>query len=247
MGGERTMRGQDKLIGLFNRWNRPPARSANDIHDAVLAAIVVQDLPPGTKLGEEMLVEIFDLSRRHAAAALDRLGWEGLVTRLPNRGAWVATPDAAEARDIFAARRTIESGIVEALARADPQPDYAPILAELAREHAARAQGQLREAIRLSGRFHILLAQLSGHRILTDQVGLLVARTSLVIALYERPDAMTCWRDDHAVLLETIGAGRVDAAIELMKEHLQALFNELDLTRQAGLGFDPRHVFRLQM
>lgn len=32
-----------------------------------------------------------------------------------------------------------------------------------------------------------------------------------------------------------------------MKEHLQALFNELDLTRQAGLGFDPRHVFRLQM
>lgn len=241
------MRGQERLIGVFNRWNRPPAASAGDIHDALLDAIVVQDLPPGTKLGEELLVEIFDLSRRHASAALDRLGWEGLVTRLPNRGAWVAAPDAAEARDIFAARRTIEGGIVETLARADPPPDFGQILAELAQEHAARSQGQLREAIRLSGRFHILLARLSGHRILADQVSLLVARTSLVVALYERPDAMTCWRDDHAVLLEAIGAGRVDAAVDLMRKHLQALFDELDLTRQAALDFDPRGVFRVQV
>ncbi|MGI4802909.1 MAG: GntR family transcriptional regulator [Janthinobacterium lividum] len=241
------MPGQERLIGVFNRWNRPPAASASDIHDALLDAIVVQDLPPGTKLGEELLVEIFDLSRRHASAALDRLGWEGLVTRLPNRGAWVAAPDAAEARDIFAARRTIESGIVETLARAYPRPDFEPILAELAQEHAARAQGQLREAIRLSGRFHILLARLSGHRILADQVGLLVARTSLVVALYERPDAMTCWRDDHTLLLETIRAGQVNVAVELMRAHLQALFDELDLTRQAALDFDPRRVFRLQM
>lgn len=239
------MRGQERLIGVFNRWNRPSAASASDIHDALLDAIVVQDLPPGTKLGEELLVEIFDLSRRHASAALDRLGWERLVTRLPNRGAWVATPDAAEAQDIFAARRTIESGIVETLAQADPKPDFAPILAELAQEHVARAQGQFREAIRLSGRFHILLAGLSGHRTLADQVSLLVARTSLVVALYERPDAMTCWRDDHAVLLEAIGTGRVDAAVELMREHLQKLFDELDLTRRAGLDFDPRGLFRL--
>lgn len=241
------MRGQERLIGVFNRWNRPPAASASDIHDVLLEAIVVQDLPPGTKLGEEMLVEIFDLGRRHASAALDQLGWEGLVTRLPNRGAWVAAPDAAEARDIFAARRTIESGIVETLACADSKPEFEPILAELAQEHAARAQGQLREAIRLSGRFHVLLARLSGHRILADQVGLLVARTSLVVALYERPDAMTCWRADHTLLLETIRAGQVDAAVELMRAHLQALFNELDLTRQAALDFDPRRVFRLQM
>jgi DNA-binding GntR family transcriptional regulator len=234
---------QNGLVGIFNARNRPPAHNAADIHDAVLTAIVDQRLPPATKLGEEALVEVFNLGRRLVSAALDQLSWEGLVTRLPNRGAFVATPEAEDAREIFAARQAIESGVVEALARSRAPLDFSAIEAAMAREHACRAQGRLREAIRLSGGFHVSLAFLSGNRILADQVRLLVARTSLVVALFENPGGLACWHDDHKELLAHIRARRVRAAATLMQKHLQDLLDGLDLTRQAPPSFDLRSAF----
>ena len=78
---------QTGLVGLFNRRNRPQATTAREVHAALLAAIVDQRLPPATKLGEEALVEVFNMSRRQVSTALDRLSWEGLVVRVANRGA----------------------------------------------------------------------------------------------------------------------------------------------------------------
>lgn len=247
MGGGGTVARQNKLVGILNSRNRPAAASARDIHDLLLHAIVVQDLPPKTKLGEEMLVEIFNLGRRHVSAALDQLTWERLVTRVPNRGAWVAAPDAEEAREIMAARRAIETGIVEALVRADPQPDFSAVETAMALEATERARGRVRQAIRLSGGFHVLLARLSGNRILADQVDLLVARSSLVIALNDSPTSLVCWHDDHAELIRLIQARNLNAATALMQHHLEELLRTMVLTRQAPSGFDARTVFEAGM
>ena len=246
MGDLRMMGRHDRLVGIFNSRTRPAATSAKDIHDALLNAIIVQDLLPGARLGEEMLVEVFNLGRRHVSAALSQLAWEGLVTHLPNRGARVATPSAAEAREIFAARHAIESGIVDALARATPRPNYTDIETALAQERAERSQGRMREVIRLSGGFHVLLARLSGNRILADQMELLVARTSLLVALYENPGALACWHDDHGAIIDKIRLREPGPAVALMQRHLQALLAGIDLTRQAITEFDARDVFRIK-
>jgi hypothetical protein len=65
----------------------------------------------------------------------------------------------------------------------------------------------MREAIHLSGGFHVLMAELSGNRILADQVWLLVARTSLVINLFENQTGLAGWRDHHDELIQ-LCAGR---------------------------------------
>ena len=114
----------------------------------------------------------------------------------------------------------------------------------MAREGAERARGNLRGAIRLSGGFHVLLARLSGNRILASQVELLVARTSLVVALFENPGGMACWHDDHLKLVDLIRARQTHDAIILLQQHLEDLLNGLDLTRQAPTGFDLRSVFQ---
>ncbi len=238
------MKRQNGLVGVFNQRNRPPATTARDIHAALLGAIVDQRLLPGTKLGEDMLVEVFNLGRRHVSAALEQLSWEGLVVRLPHRGAFVATPDGEEAREIFAARRAIETGVVEVLAQARPTADFTEIERTMARESAERARGNLRGAIRLSGGFHVLLARLSGNRILANQVELLVARTSLVVALFENPGGMACWHHDHVTLVNLIQARQTQPATILLQHHLENLLNGLDLTRQAPAGFDLRSVFQ---
>ncbi|WP_161993592.1 GntR family transcriptional regulator [Muricoccus nepalensis] len=232
--------GQNRLVGVVHAGNRPRARDAAGVHEHLLAAIVDQRLPPGTRLTEADLVETFDLGRRVVGEVLHRLAWEGLVTILPNRGARVASPDAAEARAIFAARRAIEAGTAEAVARAGDPAAVAALSENLAEEGRLRAAGRLREAIRLSGGFHVLVANLSGNPILAGAVRLLVARTSLVIALFDNRGGLACWHDDHASFVELVRRRRHRAAAALMRHHLLEIERDLRLDRPRREAIDIR-------
>src|ERR1700712_1276566 len=86
--------------------------SKADIHERIYNAIVEHRLMPGTKLPEEHVAELFSVSRTQVRGVLQRLAVEQLVTLIPNRGAFVATPSADEARDVLGVRRTLEPAIV---------------------------------------------------------------------------------------------------------------------------------------
>ncbi|MBX9594308.1 MAG: GntR family transcriptional regulator [Roseomonas sp.] len=229
-----------RLVGVINAANRPKAEDAEAVHAHLFEAIVDQRLPPGAKLTEQSLVETFDIGRRVINDALKRLVWERLAVAPRNRGVFVAAPDAEEARAIFAARRAIEGGCVEAVARRGDPSDAALLLDNLAEEHRLRRAGEMREAIRLSGGFHTLLARLSGNPILEEQVHLLVARTSLVVALYEDRTGLACWHDDHGELVALMRARRHRAAVTLMQKHLSDIERGLRLDRPPVEGIDIR-------
>src|SRR5258708_18520064 len=108
----KKMRAPARLVGLSNPANRPKVASLDDIYDHIVAWIMDQRLPPGNKLNELMLCDIFNVGRRQVAQILVRLNHDRLVDLHPNRGAFVAAPDVAEARAIFEARRAIEMEIV---------------------------------------------------------------------------------------------------------------------------------------
>src|SRR6185369_7306889 len=94
-------------------------RAAEDrVFNAVLNAILDHRLAPGTKLVERDLSELLGVSRGAVRAALARLGHSLLVELRPNRGAVIANPSAAETRDVFEARRVIESAVLQRLAGA---------------------------------------------------------------------------------------------------------------------------------
>ena len=229
-----------RLVGVVHPANRPKAEDAEAVHAHLFEAIVDQRLPPGAKLTEQSLVETFDIGRRAIGDALKRLVWERLAVAPPNRGVFVAAPDATEARAIFAARRAIEAGCIEAVARRGDRADAAALDANLAEEHRLRRAGRVREAIRLSGGFHTLVARLSGNPILEEQVRLLVARTSLVVALYEDRTSLACWHDDHGELVGLIRARRHRAAAALMQRHLTEIERGLRLDRPPADGIDIR-------
>src|SRR5919106_4854126 len=89
--------------------------TADSIHAKIYGAIVEQRLPPGTKLGEEALCEIFGVSRTLIRRVLQRLASERMVELWPHRGAFVARPSVEEARDVFEARRALEAHVVKKL------------------------------------------------------------------------------------------------------------------------------------
>jgi len=86
---------------------------------------------------------------------------------------------------------------------------------ELAPEARLSTARRLREAIQLSGGFHFLVADLSGNPILAAAVRLLVARRSLVIAVFDNRGGLACWHDDHADFVELVRRRRHRAAAAL--------------------------------
>jgi DNA-binding GntR family transcriptional regulator len=232
-----------RLLGVMNARNRPKAKTVEDVHAHVFSAIVDQRLLPGTKLTELALMESFGVSRRIVGAALLRLAWENLVVSFPNRGVFVAAPDASEAREIFSARVAIEAGTTEAVAQAADAQTIARLRENLARERELREEGRVREAIHLSGGFHVLMAELSGNRILSEQVRLLVARTSLLINLFENQTGLSGWHDHHGDLIDHCERGEVAAAVALMRDHIRELESSLALDRRRPVSFDMLGVF----
>ena len=232
-----------RLVGVMNDRTRPKVQNPEDAYAHLFDAIVDQRLLPGTKLSEMALVEAFGVSRRAVGAALQRLAWDRLVVVFPNRGAYVAAPDAEEVREIFAARIAIEAGTTEAVARTVEVEGLARLAVNLAEEQALREQGRMREAIHLSGGFHLLMATLSGNRILAEQVRLLVARTSLAIALFDNRGGLAGWHDHHGDLIALCRTRQVEAAVTLMKDHIRELADSIALDSRRPVAFDMVGVF----
>jgi DNA-binding GntR family transcriptional regulator len=207
----------------------PPTEAV--IFERVLASIFEHRLPPGTKLGEEQLAAIFGVSRARIRRVLPRLAHEGVVTLEPNRGAFVAKPTIADALEVFEARKLIEPGIVaRLLARPDRKGIAARLKQHVAAERRARAEGDTRSTIRLSGEFHILLAEMAGNARLSKIMRELATLTCLIIALYDKPSVPHCISDEHADIVAAIVEGSPARTAKLMIAHLDHVQHGLDLS-----------------
>lgn len=232
-----------RLVGLSNAENRPRVDSLDDIHEHIVASIVDQRLPPATKLNELMLCEIFNVGRRQIGQVLVRLKHDMLIELHPNRGAFVASPGVAEARAIFEARRAIEAEITRIVVTKATREQIAALKRNVEQEAVARRTGRIRDAIRLSGKFHTLLGEFCGNPILGSMINQLVARTSLVVSLYENQNTMSCWHDDHGLFIKHLEARAVAPAVALMRKHLQEIEASLDLEKAPPAPFDLRAIY----
>ena len=217
--------------------------SEDAIYERILAAIFEHRLPPGTKLGEDRLAAIYGVSRARVRRVLPRLAHEGVVTLEPNRGAFVASPTVEDARNVFGARRIIEPGIVECLLA---QPGRRGAIARL-REHVvverrARAANDTRAIVRLSGEFHVLMAETSGNPLLARTMRELASLTCLIIALYDKPSVPSCIGEEHRNIVDALAAGEAQRAAKLMVEHLDHIEENLDLAVPAPAPVDLESV-----
>ena len=212
---------------------------AQAIRDRLRDAIVDRRLAPGTKLAESEVGTLFDVSRTVVRAALQMLSFEGLVKVERNRGAFVANPTPDEARQVFAARRMVEPGLAIAACQRVTPDDlerfrvHLDTEAKYLAEHGPNAR---RAEIRASGDFHLLLATVAGNAILQRFMEELIARSSLVIALYGRSGASTCGHSEHGDILAALASGNAAEASAHMLRHIDHIEADLDLRDRQGMA-----------
>lgn len=201
------------------------------IAEHVLDAIAEHRLKAGTKLGEQALSDIFSCSRTHVRRALLTLAAQKVVELKPNRGAFVATPTPKEAQNVFQARRALEKTIVRNAASLASKRDIARLKRHVQEEAEARASEERSRAIRLSGEFHLILAEIGQNDVLQKFLKELVLRSSLIIGLYANSAGPACEGGDHQELVDAIAAGDPTKAADLIDAHLRQIEEALDFAR----------------
>lgn len=214
--------------------------TVTEICDKLWQAIFERKLCPGMRLKEEELAEIFSTTRARVRQALSLLERDRLVTLIPNRGGFVSEPTIEEARDVFFARRLIEGGLVEQLCARVTDTDIRRLRAHVALERAAHVADDMPAIMRLSGAFHILVAELAGSEYLHDVLRDLVSRTSLISTLYQPRQTHDCGPDEHEEIVNHIARRDVAAALGAMAHHLGHIEAQLDLNEAPELPRDLR-------
>ena len=218
------------------------ATSVQQIRDRIWLAIAERKLRPGTRLKEEQLAEIFSVSRARVRQALSLLERDRLVTLIPNRGGFVAEPSVEEARDVFFARRIIEGRLVERLCERATKADVARLRAHVAEERKAHQANDLSAIVRLSGGFHILVAELAGSQYLFEVMRDLVSRTSLITTMYQPRLTHDCGPDEHERVVDKIAKRDAAGAYADMEHHLAHVESQLDLNEAPEQPADLRAV-----
>lgn len=192
------------------------------IYGSLRRAILEQALKPGTKLPEDSIGDTFGVSRTSARNALLRLASDGLVEIKPNRGAAVSMPTLEEAVEVFALRRCLEREVIERLCKRMPRDGIDALISHVREEERALKASSPR-SIRLAGEFHILLAELTGSKLLIDFISQIVSRSSLILARFGRPHSAECGIDEHIQLIEALKRQDLERATEIMDHHLHAV------------------------
>jgi DNA-binding GntR family transcriptional regulator len=204
-------------------------QKAASIDRVIIDAILSGSIRAGTRLGEQALASLFQVSRTSVREALIRLEARGILQVSPRRGWFVIEPSLEEAQEAFQARCAVEMGILRTVAKVDEA------VVKKLREHIV----QEREAIKgddigarsyLLGDFHVCMVEAFGNRLLADLLRDLTARTVLISALYQSTHDAAESCDEHEQITNLLADGDLENAAKLMSRHIGNV--EAALTRR---------------
>ncbi|MAO81928.1 MAG: GntR family transcriptional regulator [Nocardioides sp.] len=203
--------------------------------DAIRRKILSGQLQPGQRLIEERLTEELAISRPPLREALRLLETEGIIERLPRRGAFVKTLSDQDAHEVVVLRAALErlafeTGIpVSDEARLEPARRALEEMERCARDED---RGALVEA---GYRFHSALVKIAGNRQLEQiyasvQQKILLCMARNLVAREKFFEDLPSHAARHRELLEIVASGDRTKALEALAAHGEDSF---ELARDA--------------
>jgi DNA-binding GntR family transcriptional regulator len=206
-----------------------PGRSEH-AYQLIRRAIVEGEFEPGSRLVEQRIGEMFELSRTPVREALRALSAEGLVTIERNRGAMVSTMSENDIRDLYELRARLESLAAErAATRMDADgvavldraiAEFDAGVEQVHNPRASRDDG-LRRITAANNAFHQAIVEGAEHRRLSALL-LHTVDIPLVYQVFRHQDRAQSQRSNlfHRLVRDAIDAGEAARAGALMVEHI---------------------------
>jgi DNA-binding GntR family transcriptional regulator len=210
----------------------PAGNATQRIVDSITNAIADRRLMPGTKLSEQKIGDIFDVSRTVVRQAFNQLSRDRLVVLEPARGAFVAKPTAEEARDVFEVRSILETAVTRQLCAVITDAQIRQLRDHLAQEQAALKNDEIPGRTRLLGDFHLVLARMLGNQVLVQMLSELLTRSSLIALMRQSTQSAEESHEEHVAIVDAFERRDVKAAVRLVDKHLGNVQRNLDMDQQ---------------
>jgi DNA-binding GntR family transcriptional regulator len=202
----------------------PDQNLADAVADRIRAAIWSGQYQPGDRLVERRLAHEFGISHIPLREALARLTEEGLVERLPRRGARVASLTPRMLEEVSSLRVVLEQFVIRRLKDRFTHEAYVELQGIVDRMVKAADNHDLVRVHELDQEFHQRLWELTDHTLLVELAAQMRSRTShfyRAAAASLGPDEVRRHADSHQQLLDVIASGDRRAAERAMQHHVE--------------------------
>ncbi|HLS49653.1 MAG TPA: GntR family transcriptional regulator [Actinomycetaceae bacterium] len=196
-------------------------------------AIIDGELAPGSRLVEAELVQTFGVSRNRVRLALDTLIEEGLVERIPNRGARVRVVSAEEAIEIMECRMVLD-GLLGRKAATHASDEHLEALAANLVDMAAQLEAyDLMGYSRLIQKQHAIVHEAAAHA----TAGRLIERLQAQIVRHQFQTSLIPGRASESLrelqdVVAAITARDPDAAERAARDHVKGAIEAIRRSSQ---------------
>lgn len=199
------------------------------VYDAVKAAILSLDFPPGAIIRKTDVCDWLGLSRSPVSDALAKLSSEGLVDIVPQSGTRVARLSMTAIRDDGFLREALEVAAARHAALNRSPETMARLTRNVEMQKLLIHDGDKEDFIKTDDAFHDIIMATTGVNRLPATVRALslhVDRARLL--LVPEPGRMSETVDEHLKIFEAVRAKDSDTAQDAMRQHLRQLLQRLE-------------------
>lgn len=182
---------------------------------------------------ESQLSEETGISRTPIREALKQLSYEGIITIIPNRGAFVSNPTPDKIKSVFECKKVLEAAAIK-IACTNITDKELDVLEDLYLQGAkAHASKDFYMFTKLNDEFHMTIVRASKNSCYEKYVNELIQRSNVYLFFYD--NFMFTSADDsealkgHARILALLKTGDVNGCVEAIERHNQVTLDQLSL------------------
>lgn len=190
--------------------------------------IIELRMKPGTIVSIRDLCEHFHVSRSPMRDALIRLGEEGLVDLLPQRGIMISKIDIHRVEEERFLRVSVERNVMQMFMKQHTPNDVVFLEASIVKQKRSMQAKDYRAMIALDDEFHRYFYQVAGKTLCADVIWKASGH-------YSRVRLLTCVSQDisqevtnqHSEFIEAINSGDTNRLLAVFDHHLGRLDEEM--------------------
>ncbi|WCK56280.1 GntR family transcriptional regulator [Aneurinibacillus sp. Ricciae_BoGa-3] len=186
--------------------------------------IVLNQLPPGSRINYEELVEELGVSKTPLRDAVNRLQQEGLIEVKPRSGTFVSIPKVRDIVEIYDVRKALESQAIQLASPRIPKKVLESLLNEAGHAEAEIKKGNAETFFQADRQLHQTIIQFSENQRLISFMNTLELQIKWFgIIIAKDSDRPLQANDMHKRILTALYNEKVDEAKKLMEEHIEEI------------------------
>lgn len=212
------------------------------VYQSLKDAILFRKIAPGTQLVEKTISEKLSVSRTPIRHAVSKLQQEGLVTVIPNRGAFVVEPTLEEIRQAFYMRKELETMAARLTITKMTNQHLDEMNALVQQERITYAKQDILNYIQVNKSFHLYLAQHSGNMFLMEYMERILDQTNVYLLLYDVFQDVNMTHSkrfvEHEQYIEAIRNQDIDRLLYVIDWHINGSLHYMQMDKPTYYSLD---------